>query len=279
MLTRAMLYTSIMTTFSSPRALEPTRAATFWAGVRDESPILVGTVPFGLIYGVTAVKIGVQANVAQAMSAIVFAGSSQFIAAQLIGAGAPALLIVVTALVVNLRHALYSASLAPYTRHLPRGWQWLLAYLLTDEAYAVAITHYRTTRESSRSHWYFLGAGLALWSSWQVSTFVGVYFGGQLPSSWGLDFTLPLTFIALVFTAIKDRASVTTTLVAGAVAVLAFHLPFKSSLIVAALCGVAAGMLIDRTRTRHPARDAAQSARGTGTQATAPLPPLTPDDA
>lgn len=229
----------------------------FWAGVRAEAPILAGTIPFGLIYGVSAVGAGVPANVSQAMSVIIFAGSSQFVAARLIGAHVPALLVIFTAFIVNLRHMLYSASVAPYLQSLPRRWKWLLAYLMTDEAYAVAIIHYQRPTPTAAKHWFFLGAGLALWSSWQASTFVGVFLGAQVPASWSLDFTLALTFIALVVPAIKDRAGLAAASVAGLVAVLALNLPYQLGLIVATTAGITVGVLVEQweRRSRASAQD------------------------
>jgi len=219
------------------------------AGVRDELPILIGVVPFGMIYGVLAIAAGLPAGVAQAMSAIVFAGSAQFLAVKLIGVGTPATVVILTAFVVNLRHALYSASVAPHLHRLSPVWKGLLAYLLTDEAYAVTITHYNATDSSSpltggedSKHFYFLGAGLALWGSWQISTAVGIFLGAQVPSSWSLDFTLALTFIALLIPNIKDRPSVAAALGAGITAVLLFGLPYKLGLIAAALVGVMIGL-------------------------------------
>jgi 4-azaleucine resistance transporter AzlC len=218
------------------------------AGAKAEMPILLGVIPFGLIYGVLASGAGLPASLAQAMSCIVFAGSAQFIAAQLIGTGTPALVLILTTLVVNLRHMLYSASVAPYIKHLRPQWKWLLAYLLTDEAYAVTILHYQETDDTSlaHKHWFFLGAGLALWSTWQVSTGVGIFVGAQVPASWSLDFTLALTFIALVVPALKDRAGWVAALVGGTVAVLAAGLPFKLGLILAALTGILAGLGAER---------------------------------
>jgi 4-azaleucine resistance transporter AzlC len=220
----------------------------FIAGAKAEMPILLGVIPFGLIYGVLASGAGLPASLAQAMSCIVFAGSAQFIAAQLIGTGTPALVLILTTLVVNLRHMLYSASVAPYIKHLRPQWKWLLAYLLTDEAYAVTILHYQETDDTSlaHKHWFFLGAGLALWSTWQVSTGVGIFVGAQVPASWSLDFTLALTFIALVVPALKDRAGWVAALVGGTVAVLAAGLPFKLGLILAALTGILAGLGAER---------------------------------
>lgn len=227
----------------------------FLSGVKAELPILVGVIPFGLIYGVVAVAAGVPPLAAQAMSAIVFAGSSQFLMAQLFGAGTPAGVIVLAAAIVNLRHALYSASVAPYLNGLSRTWKRLLAYLLTDEAYAVTILHYQQSQNSQddpiqpdHRHWYFLGAGLALWSMWQLSTAAGIFLGQQVPESWSLDFTLTLTFIALVVPALKDRASLAAALAAGVTALLAFALPYKLGLVAAALVGIAAGLLVEGKR-------------------------------
>ena len=148
----------------------PSPRSEFLAGVRAELPILLGVIPFGLIYGALAVNAGLPAGVSLGMSFIVFAGSAQFVGAQLIAGGAPALIIVLTTFVVNLRHMLYSASVAPHAQRLSPPWKWLLAYLLTDEAYAVVITHYNENSEAAHKHWFFLGAGLTLWAAWQAST-------------------------------------------------------------------------------------------------------------
>ena len=219
--------------------------AQFLGGVKAELPILVGVVPFGLIYGVLAIDAGLSAAQAQAMSFIVFAGSAQFVMAQLFALGTPATVIVITAILVNLRHALYSASIAPYVKHLPGRWRFGLAYLLTDEAYAVTINNYQRDDDLTNKHWYFLGAGLALWTVWQISTAAGILLGAQIPSSWPLDFFLALTFIALVVPALEDWAAVAAALTAGLASVLAFNLPFRLGLVVAALVGVAAGMIVE----------------------------------
>jgi len=175
-----------------------TKRSEFFAGIKNVIPILMGAAPFGLIYGVSARSASIPVIAGQSMSFIVFAGSAQFITTQLIGASVPAGIIILTAFIVNLRHALYSASLTPYLKQLNTRWRLILAYLLTDEAYAVAIIHYQKPGDMSRKHWYFLGAGLALWCTWQISTAVGIVLGTQIPANWSLDFALPLTFIALV---------------------------------------------------------------------------------
>jgi len=214
----------------------------FLDGIKGELPILLGVTPFGMIYGVLAVGAGLSSWDAQAMSSVVLAGSAQFMLVQLVSLGTPTLMMILTGFVINLRHALYSASIAPYTKHLSSLWKALLSYLLTDEAYAVAIMHYQREGDVRNKHWYFLGAGLALWICWQISTAAGIFLGTQVPASWGLDFTLSLTFIALAVPAINDRPSLLSALSAGLTALLARGLPYKLGLIAAALVGIGVGL-------------------------------------
>jgi 4-azaleucine resistance transporter AzlC len=227
-----------------------TPRAAFALGFRAVLPILVGVAPFGVIYGVVALQSGIPALAAMAMSSIVFAGSAQFLLAQLVGAGAPFLLTAGAVGLVNLRHALYSASVAPILAHLPRRWKVLLAYLLTDEAYAAAIPHLMAARpgspQSVNAHWILFGSGFGLWAGWQVATLAGVLIGAQLPADLGLDFALPLTFIAIVVPMLQSRALLLAALTAGAVAVVLVALPYKTGLFIAALAGLVAGALMPR---------------------------------
>jgi 4-azaleucine resistance transporter AzlC len=216
----------------------------FWAGVQAEIPLLIGVFPFGLIYGALALNAGLSTPAAQAMSSIVFAGSAQFITTQLVHETAPGFVIVLTIAVVNLRHMLYSASLAPYLASLPTRWKTLLSYLLTDEAYAPTILHYEKEGFTPQGHWFLLGAGLSLWINWQVSTAIGLFLGTAIPDSWSLDFALPLTFIAMVVPVLKNRAMIAAALSAGVVALVAFSLPYKLGLILAALIGILVGTIL-----------------------------------
>jgi 4-azaleucine resistance transporter AzlC len=233
------------TPLSIPAEIPTTPRSEFLAGLKAELPLVIGVLPFGMIYGVLAVGAGLPNSAAQAMSAIIFAGSSQFIAAQLFGLGAPALVIVLTVAVVNLRHALYSASIAPYLQKLPGGWKWLLAYLLTDEAYAVTISHYNQEGDPAHKHWFFLASGLLLWITWQASTAAGIFLGAAVPANWSLDFTLALTFIAIVVPGLKDRAGVAAAVTAGVIAVVAAGLPFRLGLLAAALIGILVGYWLE----------------------------------
>lgn len=220
----------------------------FRAGLIALAPLLVGVIPFGMIYGALALANGLSPAAALAMSTILFAGSAQFLFCQLLGVGAPATVIVAEVGLLNLRHALYSAALAPRIAHLPRRWKLALAYLLTDEAFAAISRREAAGEASPHQHWFYLGAGLALWSGWQLSTVAGVVLGARLPAHWPLDFALPLTFIAIVAPLIRTRALLATATVSGMVALLASGLPFKLGLPAAALAGIAAGWWLAEAR-------------------------------
>ncbi|MBK8984820.1 MAG: AzlC family ABC transporter permease [Chloroflexi bacterium] len=235
-----------------PQSQTRPRLTQWWVGVRAELPIALGVIPFGMIYGVLALAAGLNAWQAQAMSAIVFAGSAQFIGAQLLGAAAPLSVLWLTTAVVNLRHVLYSTALSPDLGHLPRRWRWLLAYLLTDEAYAVTAVHYANRHTAVvHKHWFFLGAGLTLWASWQLSTAIGIFLGAEVPASWSLDFTLALTFIGIVVPALKERPFVAAAVAAGVMALLAYSLPYKLGLMAAALTGIGIGVVLENRSKRR----------------------------
>lgn len=222
------------------------QAKQFWAGVRAEVPLLIGVFPFGMIYGALALNAGLSKSASQMMSSIVFAGSAQFITTQLVSDAAPGFVIVLTIAVVNLRHVLYSASLAPYLASVSTRWKTLLAYLLTDEAYAPSVVHFEKNGVTPAGHWFLFGAGLALWTNWQISTALGIFLGTAIPESWSLDFALPLTFIAMVVPVLKGRPYVVAALSAGVVALLAHSLPYRLGLILAALVGIVIGAFLEK---------------------------------
>lgn len=228
--------------------MDKERRREFFHGVRAEAPILLGVAPFGMIFGALAMNVRISAAAAQAMSSVIFAGSAQFITAQLIGAGTSAVVILMVVFIVNLRHALYSASVAPHMKGLSPAWKTLLSYLLTDEAYAVTITRYNEEGDPSHKHWFFLGAGLTLWTCWQLCTALGIFVGALIPADWPLEFMLPLTFIALVVPALKNRADVASAVLAGAIGVLATGFPLKTGLLAAALIGIFTGLGVEGRR-------------------------------
>ena len=217
--------------------------AEFWLGVRHELPLQLGVIPFGLMFGVLGLASGLTGMQTILLSSILFGGASQVVFAQLWAAGVPPLVVGGSIGVVNLRHILYSASMAHYLRLLPLGWRILLGYLLTDEAYAVSIRRFREEPNSPHQHYHLLGSGMTLWVAWQTSTIIGVIAGTTIPDSWSLSFAIPLTFIAVVVPSIRQRADLIACLVAATLSLICQPLPWKSWIIVAACGGIAAGWL------------------------------------
>ncbi len=232
----------------------PTRRAEFLMGVRDTLPLIAGAIPFGIIFGAVAATSGLTPAATLAMSAFVFAGSSQFIAAGLVAQHVTVGFIILTTFVVNLRHALYSASLAPHMRHLSQAWLLPLGFWLTDESFAVVIARYTQPDKSPHKHWYFFGSAVAMYSNWQLCTLIGVIAGQAIPDArgWGLEFAMVVTFIGLVVPMVKDHPMLIATLVAGGTALLANGLPSKLGLMIGALLGVAAGIVAEALMKPEP---------------------------
>jgi 4-azaleucine resistance transporter AzlC len=229
-------------------AATPSPQTEFWAGCRAIVPLVVGAIPFGMIFGTLATSSGLSFAGALGMSALVFAGSSQFIALGLLAAGTPLPLIILTTFVVNLRHLLYAISLLPHIRHLPQAWKVPIGFWLTDEAFAVAIARYHQPDPSPYKHWYYLGASVLMYLNWQVFTWIGLTLGQMLPNvaNWGLDFAMSVTFIGMILPYLQSHPTIAAVLVAGGVSLLTHGLPHQLGLMVAAILGMAAGVLAEK---------------------------------
>lgn len=226
----------------------------FRAGLKDISPLLLGIMPFGLISGITAINAGIPEGTAMLFSVFVFAGASQLATYQLIGAGAASFVVIYTALVINMRFVVYSASIAPFFKSLANPRKWLYAYLLTDQGYAISVLRVRDHKITD-PQWYYLGASLPLWVTWQVFSAVGIYLGSNIPAHWGLDFAIPLTFLAVLVGALDDTDTLIAAATGGLVAVMAHPLPLNLGLIVGILAGIFAGMTSGALRKRPSTRE------------------------
>jgi len=235
---------------------QPRPLREFADGARDTFPMMVGAAPFGVIFG-TLVTAGPLAWWhGELMSLIVFAGSAQFIAIGLLAGGAGALVVIATTLIVNLRHLLYSATLAPYVAHLPLRWRATLGALMTDEVFAVAYARYRHTRPGEMGPHYFLGSGVAMYVNWQIWTVVGLLFGAAFPGlqALGLDFATAATFIAIVVPQLAAFRYLAAAATAGVIAQLCHALPYKLNLLAAVVAGVTVGVALslrDHVRARR----------------------------
>lgn len=225
----------------------------FVKGAWAIAPLVPGIIPFGMIAGVAARDAGLGPGVGIGQSIIVFAGAAQLAVLQLLDEGALPVVAILTALIINLRFAMYSASLAPHLVGLRWPPRLAVAYLMTDQVYAMSAVRFGRDAGLALGHRfrYYLGAGVTNWVTWQSSTAAGYVLGGRVPAGSSLDFFLPLSFLALLVPGLRDRPAVVAAVVGGFVALVAHGLPFNLGLFTAAVCGMAAGYV---TETRLTAR-------------------------
>ncbi len=225
---------------------EFTRGSAFADGVRAFAPLIIAVIPFGLVFGIVAAGSDVGPWLGGATSVIIFAGAAQLATLQLMDAGAAAAVVIATALTINARHLMYSAALAPAFREFPRVARFVLPYLLTDQAFAISVVRFGQINNPAYRQWYFTGAGLGLWVTWQIFTIVGIVVGAQVPDSWSLDFAIPLMFVILLVPTIKGRPELIAAIVGGSVAVIAAGAPYGLGLMIGAISGVIAGVIAQR---------------------------------
>ncbi|MCW2310053.1 AzlC family ABC transporter permease [Rhodobium gokarnense] len=226
------------------------RSRPFLAGIKAIAPLVPPMFAFGMISGVAAADAGVSFAAAMAMAVVIFAGAAQLAIAQLISQDALPVVIVATAFVINLRFAMYSASLAPHLKHLPAPKRAGLAYILSDQAYALSIIRMTSAEhgDEERGHLFLFACGLMVWLTWLPASIAGYVIGAGIPPSWGLGFAVPLSFMALLVPTLKDRPTVAAAAVGGTVAVIAGGLPYNLGLGLGALTGIATGYLMERLR-------------------------------
>ena len=212
--------------------------------------MLIGTMPFGFVAGVAAIAAGMSALEGMALSMFSFSGIAQLIVSQLIAAKSPLVVTIAAAAVVSLRFVMYSAAVSPHLAHLDRRWRAVLAFLMTDQSFAMTMKRYAEPGEKRHAHWFFLGSALTLYASWQVAVAIGIVLGAQVPVEWSLDFAVVLCFIALLVPVVKTRANLAAALVATAVALAAAGLPYRLALVVASITGIAAGLAVEMLHRR-----------------------------
>ena len=208
--------------------------------------MLLGIIPFGVITGVAMVASGIPPLVALLMSLIVFAGASMVASAQLLASAAPAALIILTTLIINLRFMMYSASLRLHFADAPLRWRIAIAYLTADNVYGLLLSRFSEHPRDEGKLEYFMGAGLVVWAAWQAAVLGGVLIGAGVPASWRLEFAAPLAFIAMTIPHLRDRAMIAAALAAGVAVIAAHALPLRLNIVVAAAVGIAAGLVFEK---------------------------------
>ena len=215
----------------------------FLAGVRAISPVVPPAAVLGLATGVAATAVGLSPLETVGMAVLVYSPAVILTALELLDSGAPLVVLVVASLVVGVRFAMLSLSIAPYFERVGARWKWLLAYFLFTPIYVLSVERFDAKPETSRRG-YYLGLALPIWATMQAAVLAGIAFGTSVPASWGLDFVLPLVFIALLAGMLKRRSVTGAALVAGLVAVPGVLLPLGLGVVVATASGTVAGVLL-----------------------------------
>ena len=219
----------------------------FTKGVIDTIPLIIGAIPFGIIYGTLSQSSDLSMYGALALSSIVFAGSSQFVALGLIASGSSIFIIIATTFLINLRHLLYSFSLRHHLSHLPQKWKIPLSFGLTDETFAVTIKHYSYSKNNESKHRYFLGSFISMYVNWQICTIIGIFFGSSFPEikNWGLEFAMSATFIGIVIPYLKSKPMIVTAIASSTLVLILKDLPNNLGLIISPIISISIGVLLE----------------------------------
>ncbi|WP_137700676.1 AzlC family ABC transporter permease [Marimonas lutisalis] len=220
-----------------------TKSQAFWRGFRDCAPFIIIVAPYSMLFGVVARDAGLDVLQTMSMAVLVIAGASQFTALALLQENAPVIIALLTALAVNLRMAMYSAALVPHLGHAPLGLRALMAYLMVDQAFAVAVRTYEDN-PAMPTHVkvaYYFGCMMLICPFWYGFTLIGALVGQALPSGLSLDFAVPVCFIALLAPLLRSLPHIVAALVSALAAVAFTWVPWSLGLIIAATIGMLVG--------------------------------------
>ena len=220
----------------------------FFKGVTDVSPLMIPVIPFGIIFGVIGMDLGIGPYMTFGMSIIVFGGASQIVLLQLFSGGASSLVILSSVGAVNSRHLLYGAVLSEHLSGLKLFWKIVLSYILVDQAFAVSNQYFKKDKKNKNKHYHLLAGGMTCWSIWQISTLLGIFLGSVVPEELGLSFAIPITFLALLIDDFRKFNNVIVMLTSGLIATFGYQtIPFKAYIIVAALSALCVAFFLINT--------------------------------
>lgn len=222
--------------------------SSYWRGVRNALPFLFVVIPFSMLFGVIATEAGLSVFEALAFSVVVIAGAAQFTAIQLMNEDAPTFVVLISAFAVNLRMAMYSASITPHLGALPMWKRGIVGYFLVDQTYAASVIEFedRPGQSLDQKFAFFMGVTTPICLPWYLFTLVGAWVGEAVPPELGLDFVLPIAFIALFAPALRTGAHRAAACAAVVMALLFAFLPYNLGLIVGALAGMITGAEVER---------------------------------
>jgi 4-azaleucine resistance transporter AzlC len=221
-----------------------------WLGALETLPLVIAAFPFGIVFGAMAQTTGLDFLAALGMSAIVFAGASQFIAVALLASATILPVIVLTVFIVNLRQMLYSANLMHHVAHWPQRWRAVLAFWLTDETFAAVTDRLNRHPGEPGLRWFYLGSALFMYSFWQIATVLGYTLGEQIPglAHWGLDVAMIVAFVGIVVPALRVRADWACAATAAVLSLLTADWLHQTGLLFSSLAAIAVGLLLSRNR-------------------------------
>ena len=228
----------------------PPARASYLSGVRDALLVIPSYLPFGLVCGVASVNAGLTTGASLALPALVYGGSSQAVLLQFLQGSASLWVAILSGCVINLRMAVYSAAMASRVRHLGKPQRMLVAAFLVDNTFAFMQAREQSHPQDPHLIAYYAGLTTVFWISWVSFCVIGVLAGNIVPASWQLDFAIPLSFIAIAATSIRNVPMGAAALVGGMASILLFSLPLKLGLIAACLAGLLAGLLAQKIVTQ-----------------------------
>lgn len=216
----------------------------FAAGARAMLPWLAGIIPFGLVIGVSAARADIPTAAGWLTGPAIYSGSAQIATIQMLDGGAAPIVIVATALIINLRLVLYSGAIATHWRGTPRWWRITAPYLLVDPSFVVGMDGYQRHDRLDVGHRYYLGGATVLWLAWLAAISVGATLGAQLPSGLRLELIIPLYLIGQVVGRLSDRATRRAAVTAAVIAVIALTAPLHLGVPLAIVAGLGAAMTV-----------------------------------
>jgi len=212
-----------------------------------------GSALFGLAFGALVRVAELNPFAGLFASVTVVAGASQIAIVESLRAGAPAIIAIFTAILINARVALYSAALAPIWAPFPLRWRLGLSYIMTDQSAIVSLQNADAYPDPVRRRWFTVGAALPFVLVWILGTAAGIILGPVIPASWQIGFIVPLMFIAVLVPGLKRPAEFVTIAVAGAVVLTCRGLPFGLNVLFGIIAGMAAGAVVETYRERREA--------------------------
>ncbi|MBL4626605.1 MAG: AzlC family ABC transporter permease [Roseicyclus sp.] len=229
-------------------AIDTTSRKAFWRGARDCGPFVLVAVPFGLLFGVIGTEAGL--NIAQVMgfSIVVIAGAAQLTALQLLLDQAPTIIVLLSAIAVNLRMAMYSAALASHLGAAPLWKRALVAYMNMDQTYAVSVVEFEAKPELTLTErlGYFFGTCLPIVPTWYAATLAGALLGQSVPGDWGIEFVVPIAFLSLVAPALRTLAHIAALVTSVVLAIVFVGLPYNLGLMPAGIGAMIVGAEVER---------------------------------